>query len=282
MKDSLLEYKKEKEFLICVDSDGCAMDTMDCKHIHCFGPCMVAEWHLEEWEEAILKRWNDINLYTITRGINRFKGLAMALTEINETYTKIEGLAEIVDWADNSPELSERNLKANLEKEYKVGLDKALKWSQAVNVAITKLPEEEKVPFAGALEGLRAAHTVADVAIVSSANREAVLEEWEQHKLLENVDIVLTQEVGSKAVCIEKLLEKGYKPENVLMVGDAKGDSDAAAKNGVYYYPILVKREKESWDRFQEEALEAFTSGNYKAYGEKMQEEFLRNLGVEA
>ena len=280
MKDSLLEFQKEKEFLICVDSDGCAMDTMDCKHIHCFGPCMVDEWELGEWKDAILKRWNDINLYTITRGINRFKGLAMALVEINEQYTKIEGIEDLVEWAENSPELSERNLKANLEKEHKIALEKALKWSQAVNIAITKLPEEEKVPFAGALEGLRAAHAVADVAIVSSANREAVIEEWEEHKLLEHVDIVLTQEVGSKAECIRQLLLKGYKPENVLMVGDAKGDSDAAATNGVNYYPILVKREKESWDRFQEEAVKCFTENNYEEYGQKMQEEFLRNLGV--
>ncbi|MBE6024335.1 MAG: HAD family hydrolase [Cellulosilyticum sp.] len=280
MYDNIGEYKKEKEFLICVDSDGCAMDTMDCKHIHCFGPCMVDEWELGEWKEAILTRWNDINLYTITRGINRFKGLAMALVEINEQYTKIEGIEDLVEWAENSPELSERNLKANLEKEHKVALEKALKWSQAVNIAITKLPEEEKVPFAGALEGLKAAHAVADVAIVSSANREAVIEEWEEHKLLEHVDIVLTQEVGSKAECIRQLLLKGYKPENVLMVGDAKGDSDAAATNGVNYYPILVRREKESWDRFQEEAVKCFTENNYEEYGKKMHEEFLRNLGV--
>ena len=280
MYNSVTEYQKQKEFLICVDSDGCAMDTMDCKHIHCFGPCMVDEWELGEWKDAILKRWNDINLYTITRGINRFKGLAMALVEINEQYTKIEGIEDLVEWAENSPELSERNLKANLEKEHKIALEKALKWSQAVNIAITKLPEEEKVPFAGALEGLRAAHAVADVAIVSSANREAVIEEWEEHKLLEHVDIVLTQEVGSKAECIRQLLLKGYKPENVLMVGDAKGDSDAAATNGVNYYPILVKREKESWDRFQEEAVKCFTENNYEEYGKKMHDEFLRNLGV--
>ena len=79
MQANLEQYRKEKEYLICVDSDGCAMDTMDIKHIRCFGPCMVDEWGLLEWKDAILKRWNDINLYTMTRGINRFKGLAMEL-----------------------------------------------------------------------------------------------------------------------------------------------------------------------------------------------------------
>ena len=48
---SLNEFVKKNQYLICVDSDGCAMDTMDVKHIRCFGPCMVKEWGLEEWQE---------------------------------------------------------------------------------------------------------------------------------------------------------------------------------------------------------------------------------------
>ena len=55
----LSDFKKKKAYLVCVDSDGCAMDTMDIKHFRCFGPCMVAEWGLEEWEHPILDRWND-------------------------------------------------------------------------------------------------------------------------------------------------------------------------------------------------------------------------------
>ena len=92
MAVTLATFERKKDYLICVDSDGCAMDTMDIKHFNCFGPCMVAEWGLEEWKEPILKRWNDINLYTMTRGVNRYKGLAMALTEIDAQYKKIEDL----------------------------------------------------------------------------------------------------------------------------------------------------------------------------------------------
>ena len=46
MSNKFGEYTKRSDFLVCVDSDGCAMDTMDIKHIRCFGPCMVAEWGL--------------------------------------------------------------------------------------------------------------------------------------------------------------------------------------------------------------------------------------------
>jgi len=52
-----------KEFLVCIDSDGCAINSMECKHRKCFGPYVVDVWNLEAWREEILNRWNDINLY---------------------------------------------------------------------------------------------------------------------------------------------------------------------------------------------------------------------------
>ena len=66
------EFKKTKDFVVCVDSDGCAMDTMNIKHIRCFGPCMVEEWNLKEWQDEILESWNNVNLYTTTRGIKSY------------------------------------------------------------------------------------------------------------------------------------------------------------------------------------------------------------------
>ena len=103
---NLSDFKKTKDWLICVDSDGCAMDTMDIKHIRCFGPCMVEEWNLQQWQEIILDRWNEVNLYTMTRGINRFKGLSAALKEVNERYCPIEDVEALCYWADHSDELS--------------------------------------------------------------------------------------------------------------------------------------------------------------------------------
>ena len=103
---ALDDFKRNKRFAVCVDSDGCAMDTMNIKHYRCFGPCMVEEWGLEPWRDAILALWNVINLYSGTRGINRFKGLAMALGEIDQQYTPIDGVEALIDWAGHAPELS--------------------------------------------------------------------------------------------------------------------------------------------------------------------------------
>ncbi len=258
------------------------MDTMNCKHFHCFGPCMVTEWGLEEWKDAILERWNVINLFSMTRGINRFKGLAMALGEIDKQYTPIPGIAALQHWADTAPALSNDGVAkaaAEADGEAKAILEKALNWSKAVNASIVALPEALKVPYEGAKEGLAAAHTFADVAMVSSANRDAVEEEWGKFGLLTHTDIVLAQDIGSKAACIAEMLKFGYDPDKVLMVGDAPGDSDAAKKNGVHYYPILVNHEKQSWEEAIAAAYGKLQDGTYAPYGAQKQQEFLHNLG---
>ncbi len=273
------EFEKGKKYLVCVDSDGCAMDTMDVKHFRCFGPCMVDEWELSEWKDEILHRWNEINLYTITRGINRFKGLALALSEINARYRVIDGVDWLIEWAENAPELSNGALKTLIERNPDITIyAKALSWSIKVNEAINSLPDEAKLPFPMAKEALEFAHGQADVAIVSSANLGAVLEEWEQHGLLEQVDVVMSQNDGSKAYCIGELLKKGYDKENIIMCGDAPGDLAAAEKNGVFFFPILVRKEKESWEEFISEGLNRLLNGSYAEYGEAKKQEFYNNL----
>ena len=279
MSVELKDFQKKKDFLFCVDSDGCAMDTMDIKHIRCFGPCMVEEWGLEKWQEAILARWNEINLYTMTRGINRFKGLAVALKEIDGQYCTIEGIKELEDWVESSPELSNPALERAIVQKDSVILQKALSWSRKVNASINELSDEEKKPFEGVKEALAYAHGFGDVAIVSSANRQAVVEEWEMYHLLDHVDIILAQDVGSKAYCIQELLKKGYDKSRVLMVGDAPGDMDAAKKNGVCYFPILVRHEKDSWKEFADTAVGKLVGSSYEGeYQEEKEAQFIDNL----
>ena len=278
---SLDTFIKRHDYLVCVDSDGCAMDTMDIKHHRCFGPCMVAEWGLQAWQDTILPRWNDINLYTMTRGINRFQGLRVALTEVDATLCPIEGVNTLAHWVDTSAALSNEALEQAVAADPAATvLQKALAWSRAVNAAIRALPQETVRPFPLAREALAFAHERADVAIVSSANAGAVQEEWSRHGLLPHTDIVLAQDAGSKAACIAALLAKGYTPDRVLMCGDAPGDRQAALKNGVYYYPILVRRERESWQEFMDTGLDRLLAGTYGgAYQEEKTQAFLANLG---
>ena len=244
---------------------------------------MVDEWQLLECQDEILARWNEINLYQVTRGINRFKGLAMALSEINEKYTRIGGIEAFSHWCETTHALSMPALKEAIsaapEGEGRECLSKALSWSRAVNESINTLSDDVKIPFEGAREGLERAHALADVAVVSSANREAVVEEWEKFDLLCHTDITLTQDVGSKAFCIAEMLKLGYDREKTLMIGDAIGDLDAARSNGVYFYPILPGKEGQSWAELRDTAICKLLDGSYAGeYQEKKIAEFMENF----
>lgn len=273
-------YEKKKDYLVCVDSDGCAMDTMNIKHFQCFGPCMVRQWKLQKWQDEILKRWNEINLYSMTRGVNRFKGLLYALREIDGRYCRIADLDSLARWVEEAPELSNEALKKAVDENGKSPcLMAAYEWSRAVNEKIGELCDEVKKPFPHVKEALEYAHRYADVAVVSSANRDAVLAEWRRWGLLGHTDIVLAQDAGTKAFCIGELAKYGYGKERILMCGDAPGDLKAAEKNGVCFYPVLVRSEGKSWLEFTEKGLKRLLDGTYTGdYQEKKIQEFLENL----
>ena len=42
-----IEFKKTNDFLVGIDSDGCAFDTMELKHKECFIPCIIHHWGLK-------------------------------------------------------------------------------------------------------------------------------------------------------------------------------------------------------------------------------------------
>ena len=134
---SLDSFTRRHDYLVCIDSDGCVMDTMNVKHLECFGPSMVEEWDLQQWEDDILERWNEINLYSLTRGVNRFNALFVALREINDRYTPIEGLVDLEDFVMHASELSNETLEVLIRRTGSVCLQKTLNWSRNVNSRIS-------------------------------------------------------------------------------------------------------------------------------------------------
>lgn len=276
-----------KKYLVCVDSDGCAMDTMNSKHAQCFGPAMIQVWGLQERREEAQRCWDRVNLFSETRGINRFLALCMVLQELMgeiETSTEeyghreaMEGFEELQAWTKETKELSLKSLQAWTADHDVECCRRACRWSALVNEKIAAMPKEGNKAFAGVAQVLAGAHEKADIAVVSSANRAAVAEEWEREGLLSSVDVLMTQENGSKKDCIRGLLESGYEKGCVLVVGDAPGDLKAAKDNGVWFYPILAGREEESWRGFEKAALEPLLAGRYGDAGGQ-EELFCRNL----
>lgn len=274
------EFKKRKDLLLCVDSDGCVMDTMNAKHRRCFGPLLVKEWGLWEHENEVLSLWNNVNLYTKTRGVNRFKGLAITLKTVNSRYRPIDGIGNLIHWTE-SAELSESSLMREIETNPEVLIfRKALSWSMAANRASEELTCGETGAFVGAREALEHAKKYADIAVVSGASPERLYDEWRGCGLLPFADIMLAQDAGDKSLCLKKLVGKGYLAGTVLMCGDSPGDLEAAEKNSALFYPILAGSEEKSWAEFFA-AFDAFVAGRYGEESSIKKAEFLKNLEVE-
>jgi hypothetical protein len=93
------------------------------------------------------------------------------------------------------------------------------------------------------------------------------------------VKVIAGQEHGTKTEHLA-LAGKGKYPDNkIIMIGDAKGDLDAARKNGILFYPIIQGKEDESWERFINEGLGKFSRGEYEGnYENKLLMEFQKFL----
>ncbi len=281
MKEDIKEFRKTRDFLICIDSDGCVMDTMDVKHMRCFGPCLVYEWDLGEYREEIIRLWRKVNLLSVSRGVNRFQGLAQVLKNIHENYTQVEGLEGYLGWAGSAQELSDKSLEEAYEKTGNICMKKAMDWSRLVNQSMAMVSDTKKPPFEGTEDALRLAREQADIVILTAANRQEINKEWEVFELAQYTDLLMAQEDGRKEECLKELLEKGYEKDHVLMVGDAPADLAAAQAAGVLFYPILAYQERESWENFSE-ALDHFTNEDYAgSYQEERIKEFQENLHIE-
>ena len=279
MEDVFAGYRRRHDYLICIDSDGCAMNTMEIKHRKSLAPCMVYEWDLGEYRDAIMRRWREISLYSMDRGINRFEALAKILVDVNENYKRVEDLDSLLNWVKTSKELSTDSLRREVERTGSPALKKALEWSELVNGSLKMISEKNKKPFEGVREALEAAEQFADIVIVTAASRTEIVEEWGYYDLLKHVGLVLTQETGSKEYCIGKLLEYGYQKDHAMMVGDSPIDQRAAKAEEVFFYPIMVWKEKEAWEEFRNHALDKFREGTFAGeYQAEVEKEFVQNL----
>lgn len=250
----MITFNKEKDFLVCIDSDGTIMDTMTIKHVNCFGPEFINVFNIKDNVEDILTEWNRANLYSLTRGINRFQGLKEILVYVKKYDYEFSGSDEFFYWVDTTKEFSVNSIKEFMKTTSNTNcFELALEWSKRVNESIEKLPPS--LAFKGVSEVLNSIVDKVDLVGVSSANEAAVVEEWTRLDLIKLFKEVACQNKGNKAHIIEESLKIGYEKKNTIMLGDALGDLEAAKKNGVWFFPIVPGKEEISWVRFKEEAL---------------------------
>ena len=256
-----------KRFLVCIDSDGCAFDTMEIKHKECFCPSYINYFGLQAVSKYARDAWDFANLYSCWRGVNRFLVLLKSLDllserkEVMERNFKTPQLPELRKYVAEGRPLNNAGLEAYL-KEYPDSeeIKNVLAWSYDVNERIGEMVHSVP-PFPHVRENLEKLAEVADIVIVSATQQLALEREWGEHNLLPLITSVEGQESGSKKEIIAAWKDK-YEPGHVLMIGDAPGDRDAARANGAMFFPINPDKEAESWAKFPE-TMEAFLNGTY-------------------
>lgn len=275
----LRDFKPSQEFFVGIDSDGCIFDSMEIKHQECFAPMFIKHFHLQAVSKYARETWAFVNLYSKTRGANRFPALVRAIQLLgarkqvrarNVTMPDIQALEE---WIARETKLGN----ATLNKEVaggNQGLAHIKVWSDAVNATVEDLVHGVP-PFPLVRETLARINEKADAMCISQTPVDALQREWSEHGIDGFVKIIAGQEMGTKTQHLEMAAKGKYAPEKILMIGDAPGDQSAAKKNGALFFPINPGKEETSWERLHGEALDRFFAGTYAGdYEAKLIAEF--------
>lgn len=275
---------KKHEFFIGFDSDGCIFDTMEIKQKECFCPNFVKHFGMQAASKYAREVWEFVNLYSKTRGCNRFLAVQRAIELIRERkeFTArgiaVPMLSELDAWLKEESKLGNPTLKAKVAATGSKELGMILDWSLEVNEDIAEMVHGIP-PFPGVKEVLAKGHPKADMIVVSQTPLEALTREWEENKIDHYLGMICGQEHGTKTEHLKYVTSGKYSPEKVLMIGDAPGDLKAAQKNGVLFFPIIPGHEELYWSKLNEEGLDRFFAGNFAGkYQDRLMEEFDKSL----
>lgn len=291
MSDPIAALKARQpryEFLIAIDSDGCAFDTMEIKHKECFIPNIIRYWDLQPVSKYARMAAEFVNLYSRWRGINRFPALLMVFDLLAEWDApmargiRLPEVPRLREWVRTETRLGNPALKAYCQAHGEAeapDMHRCLAWSTAVNRSVEEIVQGGLPPFPWVRECLEKASDRADMMVCSQTPGEALEREWAEQKLDHYVFAINGQEVGTKAEHIQYAAEGRYAPERILMIGDAYGDLKAARANNALFFPINPGDEENSWKRLYEEGLDRFFAGSYAgAYEQALIDDFARHL----
>lgn len=283
-QSSLRSFTPKHDFFIGIDSDGCVFDTMEAKQKEFFIPNALKHFNLNDISEEVRETWEFVNLYSVHRGGNRFTSLVKVFELLQGRRSVIEkkfilpDLGSLKTWIESESKLSNSNLLKYFESNGDRALERVVRWTEAINKEIAEglspIP-----PFKHAGNAIEIMSVFADLITVSQTPLEALEREWREHDLERHVNIIAGQEHGTKTEHLALAAKNKYHPDKILMIGDAKGDLDAAKNNGILFYPIIPGKEAKSWERLVNESLQRFIRLEYRGtYENQLIREFEDSL----
>src|SRR5438552_14338817 len=230
----MLPVTPQHDFLVGIDSDGCVFDSMELKHKECFVPNFINHYGLQGGSKYAREAAEFVNLYSKSRGINRFPALIEQLDwlrrrpEVRARGVDVSLPHGLVDWVAREMKLGNPTLEKAVAETGDADLKKALEWSVAVNKSIAEMVRCVP-PFPYVRQCLERFAARADMIVCSQTPCAALEAEWKEHNLARYVVAICGQEIASKKEALTAA--KQYPPNHTLMVGDAPGDYNAASAN---------------------------------------------------
>ena len=278
----MFQLQPQHDYLVGIDSDGCAFDTMELKHKECFIPNTIKHYSLQGVSKYAREAAEFVNLYSKSRGVNRFPALVETLEwlqkrpEVRARGVRIEIPASLRAWIAAESKLGNPALEAKVQQTGDPDLTRALQWSMAVNETIADMVRGVP-PFPCVRESLQQLAETADLIVVSATPHDALQAEWQEHGIAGYTRAILGQEQGSKKEFLTNASQ--YAPGHSLMIGDAPGDYKAAVANDCLFFPINPGHEEASWKRFYDEGITRFLQGQFSgSYQQELLAEFEQYL----
>ena len=270
-QQALYDFEPQHDFFVGIDSDGCVFNSMEVKHNDCFSVNLVKHFGLASISRQVHQVWDFVNLYSTTRGTNRFKAILLTCDFLREMpLVKNMGVAVpelpyLREWSETETKLGNPALQAvidNATAERRDELSQVMEWSLGVNESVAEIVYNLP-PFPGVRETLQRLQGKADVIVVSATPDEALKREWAEHEIDTYVAVIAGQEMGTKTEHLTITTKDRYAENRVLMLGDSPGDLKAGRDVGALFFPVNPGSEDASWQLFLDEAMEKFFNGQY-------------------
>ena len=225
-EQQLRNFRRTKDFLVAIDTDGCITDNMNGKQMLIFHPQFMefySLWGIESFFREVAEYYN---LFSVDRGCNRFIAVQLtikALTEredvnqvLSEKNLKLPDIASLDKYINDAQEnrlgLGNSSLEDFVNKNpTDLSLYKLLGWSEAVNRTFPHISAKIP-PFDNVKKSLQLMNQSADIMVVSKTPYRDLADYWETQGIAGDVQVIAGQEMGSKGHHIEVAKKAGgYK-----------------------------------------------------------------------
>ena len=233
--------------LVGIDSDGCAFDTMELKHKECFIPNTINYYNLQAVSKYAREAAEFVNLYSKSRGINRFPALIETLQwlqrrpEVRKRGVEIDMPQSLAKWIREETKLGNPALETKVGRRGDPELKQAWpgRWRST-----RRLPRsyEGVPPFPYVRESLQKLQGRADIVVGFGHAQRGLTAEWQEHDIGQVRRGHLRPGVGQQEGDSDQ--RQQVCRNETLMIGDAPGDYRAAAGQPLPVFPDQSRRRR--------------------------------------